>query len=332
VIALAVAGVRRPDALLLAYTAGLLVTAALSWRQVRVDVPSLRLAPWRVSAAAVRDLARVGGTLQATHLVAQLGDQGLRLILGSAHGSAAIGIYDLASRAAIVPRSLMASLLVALVPFAAARATSGGRAELSDSLRRSTRYATLTLAAGTAAGWFAAEPFMSVWLGGAGPAVDDARHLLQGLVLALGIQSVTSPMVALARAMGRPGGEALATTLAQPLALLGAAWTASLVPAVLAYAAVTTAAAGVLWWWLKHRLAVDGLPARETLALVAVAAGAAVAAAVARAAADALAIGPVPTLIAVGAVAVATVGGLALATGAISHDERRLLGDVVLGR
>ena len=152
VIALAVAGVHRLDALLAAYSLGLLATAALSWRAVRNGVAGLRFAPWRVTADTAGELARVGGTLQATHLVAQAGDQGLRVVLGSAYGAAAIGVYDLASRAAIAPRSLMASLLVALVPFAAAREDSGGRAALSDSLRRTTRYATLAIAAGTITG------------------------------------------------------------------------------------------------------------------------------------------------------------------------------------
>jgi O-antigen/teichoic acid export membrane protein len=332
VIALALAGVHRLDALLVVYSLGLVATAALSWRAVRGDVAGLRFAPWRITADTAGELARVGGTLQATHLVAQAGDQGLRVVLGSAYGAAAIGIYDLASRAAIAPRSLMASLLVALVPFAAAREDRGGRAALSDSLRRSTRYAALAIAAGTITGIAVAGPFMALWLGTATPAVGDARRILELLLIALALQSITSPMAALARAAGRPGAEAVATGIAQPLAIIAAARAPGLVAAVGAYAVVTTGAALILWWWLKARLALDGLPAREVLALTVVTAGAALVAAAARAAADAVASGPLLILAVVPVLTVSAVGGIALANGAVSPDERRLLIRVALGR
>ena len=71
VIALAIGGVRRLDALLAAYALGLLATAVLSWRAVHHAVPALRFGPWRLRRDAVRELTHVGGTLQATHLVAQ---------------------------------------------------------------------------------------------------------------------------------------------------------------------------------------------------------------------------------------------------------------------
>ena len=105
----------------------------------------------------------------------------------------------------------MASLLVALVPFAAAREDSGGRAALSDSLRRTTRYATLAIAAGTVTGLAVAGPFMALWLGATTATIDDARRIFELLLIALALQSITSPMVALARAAGRPGAEAIAT-------------------------------------------------------------------------------------------------------------------------
>jgi O-antigen/teichoic acid export membrane protein len=332
VIALAIAGVRRLDVLLVAYAAGLLATAVVSWRAVRRVVPELRLGPGRLEGGAVRELARVGGTLQLTHLVAQAGDQGLRLVLGSTFGPAAIGIYDLASRAAVAPRSLMASLLVALVPFAAAREGAHGTPALSDALRRSTRYATLLIAAGTLAGLSVGGPFMTLWLGASAGGAEDARRILERLLVALALQSMTSPMVALARAAGRPGAEAIATALAQPLGLAAAAHAAGLVDAVTAYAAVTTAAAMVLWWWLKARLGLDGLAARDVVALAIATGGAALAAAAARAAADALAIGPLATLAVVPAVTVITPAALALAAGAISADERRLWRGFALGR
>jgi O-antigen/teichoic acid export membrane protein len=226
----------------------------------------------------------------------------------------------------------MASLLVALVPFAAAREGAGGRAALSDSLRRSTRFATLAIAAGTIAGVFVAGPFMTLWLGAAAPAVDDARRLLEGLLVALALQSIARPMVAIARAAGRPEPEAISTALAQPVALVAAAQASGLVPAALAYAAVTTVGVIALWWWLKVRLALDGLSWREVAALVAVSVGGIVGTAAARAAADALAIGPVATLLLVPAATLATIAALALTSGAITRDERDLLTRVALRR
>jgi O-antigen/teichoic acid export membrane protein len=323
VIGLALAGERRLDVLLLAYAAGLLATAALSWSAVRADVPALRFAPWRVSGEAVRDLAVVGGTLQATHLASQAGDQALRVVLGSAYGAAAIGVYDLSSRAAIAPRSLMASLLVALVPFAAAR-EGGGRSALSESLQRTTRFATLAITAGTVALFFVAHPLMSLWLGG-GDGVSDARRMLQWLLVALAVQSVTSPMVAMARAAGRPGPESIAAIIAQPLGVAAAMSAASLANAVAAYAVVTTIGGLGLWWWLKRRLALDGLSWRESAALVAVGVGTTAAAAAARAAADTWQIDAWPTVIAVGVATLGAIVPLALLTGAVAPEEQRAL-------
>jgi O-antigen/teichoic acid export membrane protein len=330
VMGLAAAG-GRLDQLLVAYALGLLATAGASWRAVGHAVGGVAIAPWRATGSAMRELAVVGGTLQATHLVAQAGDQGLRLILGSAFGAAAIGIYDLGSRAAIVPRSLMASLLVALVPFAAAREGSTGQ-PLSDTLQRSTRYATLAIAVGTLAGLFVSGPFMALWLGGAGSATLDAQLILQLLLVALAVQSVTSPMVALARAAGRPGAEAIATTVAQPLALIAAAQASALAPAVAAYAVVTTLASLILWSWLKRALGLAGLSGRDVGAIAVVTAGTALAAAAARVVADTLAVGPWLTLAIVPVAASLAATAIAVLSGAVPADERRRLAGIASGR
>ena len=228
------AGVRRLDVLLVVYALGLLVTAVSAGARCGRRARPSRRGRGAPPRDAARELAIVGGTLQVTHLVAQAGDQGLRVVLGSAFGAAAIGLYDLASRAAIAPRSLMASLLVALVPFAAAREDRDGLAALSDSLQRSTRYAALAIAAGTIVGLFVAGAVHDAVArhGGRGP---RRRHrILELLLVALAVQSMTSPMVALARAAGRAGPEAVSTSLAQPLALAVAAHASTLVLAVAA--------------------------------------------------------------------------------------------------
>ena len=331
VIALALGG-SRLDHLLVACALGLMATAGASWWALRRAVGPIVLAPWRATAHAVRELAVVGGTLQVTHLVAQAGDQGLRLVLGSTAGAAAIGIYDLASRAAIVPRSLMAPLLVSLVPFAAAREDRGGQAALSDTLQRSTRYAILAIVLGTTIGLFVAGPFMALWLGDSGRSTVDAQRILELLLLALAVQSVTSPMVALARAAGRPGAEAIATAVAQPLALVAAAQAAALVPAVGAYAAITTIASLILWAWLKGALGLSGVPGRDLSALALVAAGTALGAAAARLSADTVAAGPWLPLVAVPAAATLAAAALTVVTGAIPADERRRFARIGRGR
>jgi hypothetical protein len=132
-------------------------------------------------------------------------------------------------------------------------------------------------------------------------------------------------MVAMARAAGRPGPESIAAAVAQPLGVAAAMSATSLAGAVAAYAVVTTIAGLGLWWWLKRRLALDGLSWRDVAALVAVAAGTTAVAAAARAAADTWRIGAWPTMIAVGAATAGAGVSLALLTGAVRPEERRVL-------
>ncbi len=143
VAGLAMAGVRRLDLLLATYAASLAAAAGASAIAVARDLPAGSAAArawWPEGAALRRAAARVGGQLQATTLVAQLGNLALRLVLGSRFGPAAMGLYDLASRAAIAPRTLVASLLVALVPFAAGRERRDGRGAFTETLWMSTKY------------------------------------------------------------------------------------------------------------------------------------------------------------------------------------------------
>jgi O-antigen/teichoic acid export membrane protein len=292
-------------------------------------VPDLTLHPWHPDRAALGELTRVAGPLQAATLAAQLGDQGMRLILRSGFGAAAMGTYDLASRAAIAPRSLMASLLVALVPFAAARERSGGTAALSDSLRRSTRYAALMMGTGTIAALAVAAPLMAVWLGEAEGMSDLARQLFVLLLVSLWWQSVLSPMVALGRAVGRPLPEAMVTIVSQPVGL-GLAFAApSAILAVAIMAVVLGAAALVQWLWLKRVLGVEALPSSEIRRLATIALLSGLVALGARGLSEALAWPPLVTLITVPGVILIAAGGFALALGGVSPQERAMLTSMV---
>jgi O-antigen/teichoic acid export membrane protein len=332
VAALALAGLRRLDLLLVVYAGALLVTAILSWRAVARTAGPLPLRPWHAEAGAIRELAGFGGVLQLTTVVAQLGDQALRVVLGARFGAAAIGTYDLASRAAMAPRSVMASLLVALVPFAAARERQGGSAALSDALQRSTRYAMLVLLAGTAAGLAVAGPLMAVWLGDAVETASDTRRLFELLLVSLAVQSIASPMVALARAAGRPRPEALVTLAAQPIAV-AVAWAAPTpVMAVAGAAVVLMASAAVLWTWLKVSLGLRGLSPDELARLGAVAAAVGLAAWGARQLTEVSAPWPWVPLVLVPPALAGLTGALAVAWNGVSAEERRVLGRLIPGR
>jgi O-antigen/teichoic acid export membrane protein len=282
VVGLAAAGVHRLDWLLLAYASGLLATAVASWRAVAREIGGLRLAPSLVDRDGLRELATIGGTLQVTTLAAQLGDQGLRLLLGARFGAAAMGTYDLASRAAVAPRSLAGSLLTALVPFSAGRAEAAGQSALADSLPRATRYALLLVGGSSLVGLAVAGPLMHAWLGDAAAADGGARRMFELLLVALAIQVVAGPIVAVARAMGRAVPEAAVTVAAQAASLGAAALAATAVSAVAWFAAGVTLSLLALWRVLERTLDLAALTRADVIRLAAALGGTAAAAAAVR--------------------------------------------------
>jgi O-antigen/teichoic acid export membrane protein len=325
VAALAMAGIRRLDVLLATYAAGLAAAALASAIAVARELPAAASArAWRPEGAAIGELLRIGGPLQATTLVAQLGDQALRLVLGSRFGPAAMGIYDLASRAAIAPRTLVASLLVALVPFAAGRERRDGRGAFGETLWLSTKYAALLIVPATAAGLVVARPLMAVWLGPEATLAADTARIFEVLLVALACQAIAGPMVALARADGRPGPEAVVTAIAQTVAVAVAATRPTLAGVVTAFALVITASVWVLWWHLRRRLDVAGPNGRWLAPLAGVAAGTGVIAWAAHMSAIAET-APWTTLLAAPALIAATAAALAFALGAIPPAERQVL-------
>ncbi len=330
VAGMALAGVRRLDLLLATYAAGLAAAAVASAIAVARDLPAgeARARAWRPEAAAVGELLRIGGPLQATTLIAQLGDQALRLVLGSRFGPSARGVYDLARRAAIAPRTLVASLLVALVPFAAGRERRDGRRAFAETLWLSTKYAALLIIPATAAGLVVARPLMAIWLGAEGTIAAETARIFQVLLVALACQAIAGPMVALARADGRPGPEAIVTAIAQPVAVAFAATRPTLDGVITAFAVVITVSLWVLWADLRRRLDVTGPDGRWLGPLAGVTAGIGMVAWVAdmSAIADAA---PWTTLLAAPALIAATGASLALALGAIPPAERQVLSGLV---
>ena len=325
VAGLAVAGVRRLDLLLACYAAGLAAAALAGAVAVARELPATGAgSAWRPDRAALGELLRIGGPLQATTLAAQLGDQALRLIVGSRFGPAAMGLYDLASRAAIAPRTLVSSLLVALVPFAAGRERRDGRGAYTETLWMATKYTTLLIVPATVAGLIVARPLMAIWLGPDTAIAADAARLFAVLLVALACQAISGPMVALARADGRPGPEAVVTVIAQPVAVALAAARLSLDGVITTFAVVITASVWVLWIHLRRRLAVSGPGGRWLAPLAGMTAGVGVVAWAAHMSAIADT-APWTTLVAAPALIAGTGAALALALGAIPAAERQVL-------
>jgi len=331
VSALALAGVRRLDLLLVVYAAGLAAAALVSWRAVSRAIGTAAGRPWPPERAAIGELLRLGGTLQATTLIAQLGDQAVRVLLGSRFGAAAMGTYDLASRAAIAPRSIVASLLVALVPFAAGRERRHGRAALADSLWIATKYTALLIVPATAAGVAVAGPLMAVWLGAGSDAARETQPLFEILIVALSVQSIAGPMIALGRADGRPGPEAVSTAIGLPLATAVAASRTSAPATVAAFAVTVTASIWIAWVYLQRALGVSG-PTRGWLgSLSGLVAGGCVVGWAARAITPQIAPAWLAVIVVPAAVAAVLVT-LALAIGAIPATERAVFRDVLRRR
>jgi hypothetical protein len=147
-------------------------------------------------------------------------------------------------------------------------------------------------------------------------------------LIALALQTIVGPMVAIARADGRPGPEALVTLIAQPLAVALAATRPTLDGAVTAFAIVITASLWGLWVYLRHRLGVSGPATRWLAPLAALTAGAAMVgwAAHAVAVADRT---PWTALVAAPALIVGASAALALGLGMIPAAERRVLRGVL---
>ena len=322
VLALAAAGVRDLATLLVAYATTLGATSVPAWRAAAAWAPGLRLRPWAIDPDALRELARVGGVIQLTTSVSQIGDYALRLLLGATFGAAAAGAYDLAFRAAMVPRSLSASLLVTLVPFAAGREAAHGREDLARVVAVSMRFLTLFLIAVSLPAIAGADLLVALWLGpieGAGTVAAMLRVLTASLL----VQTALGPIVSAARGVQRPGAEAAATIATQVAVIAVASMQTSAYRVTIVLAVALAVSAAVLCASLVRVLALPGLPGLRggRVLLVAVLSGVAVAGA--RAGLDLAGASALPTLAGCGLVGAAATLGLALALGAVSGDEHK---------
>jgi O-antigen/teichoic acid export membrane protein len=240
-------------AMLLAYAVVIFVTGgAVAWR-----VKALVAAPWprwpgRWDSAAVRVLAGVGSAVQASTLAAQAGDLAFRSILGARFGAAAIGAYDLATRAAMAPRHAASAVPVALVPQAQAQAVSDGPGSLAALHARSVALVALVVVGAAAGAWILVAPLLTLWLG-TRPELGDVATLVRVLLIFHAVLAIGAVASAIGRALGRPGPEAIAAVAGNAAGVAAAGLTVSREDAVAAFAAMVAASAVVQAVWIARR-------------------------------------------------------------------------------
>jgi N-acetylglucosaminyl-diphospho-decaprenol L-rhamnosyltransferase len=280
---LALAGVRRLDALLLAYVSGAPVAALAQWRALSRGLPAppatlsdLPSGRWRVSV--FRELLGFGGMLQVAVFGPMVGDYAFRLVVAHRFGVGEAGLYDLASRAAFGLRGIVSSLFAAMVPFGVGVIAVGQRAEMTRLLRLTVKYAALFMLPSSALLYVVSDTVMRWWLGASAEA-EQVSALLRPLLAIHALASLTVPMAMMGRAAGVPLPEAttawIASVVGVGVSLLAMGFTG----AVVLFAAAPLAAGVVLWIWLGTRLGVGFEGTRDLVLVSATAAAAGVAAA-----------------------------------------------------
>jgi O-antigen/teichoic acid export membrane protein len=249
VVALAAAGFRRLDVLLLAYSSAGLLAAFACWRELERNVGRLRFHPFFFRRDLAGEYLRFGSAVQTATLSYQAGDQLFRLLLGGRYGPAAMGYYDLGARLAFVLRSFASALLASMVPFGTEKHLGEGPSGISRLHRFSVKYLALFALPTTAVALYYSREIIGVWLRGAEGSetvLAIFRILLVGNALAL----LGGPAAMIGRSIGRPRTEAAGTFAGVALGLAFAAAAPGLDSAVLVYAIGSFGAALLIWFVL----------------------------------------------------------------------------------
>ncbi len=249
VVALAAAGVRRLDVLLLAYSAAGSLAAVVCWRELERQIGPLRFRPLFFRREMAAEYLRFGSAVQTATLSYQAGDQLFRLLIGGRYGPAAMGYYDLGARIAVVVRSFASALLTTMVPFGTEKQLGEGRSGISRLHRFSVKYLALFVLPTTAVVLYYSGEIIDLWLrGAAGSAAVLAifRILLLGNAVAV----LGGPAAMIGRSAGRPRTEAASTVAGVTLGLALAAAAPGLLSAVVLYAIGSFGAALVIWFRL----------------------------------------------------------------------------------
>jgi len=326
---LALAGVGRLDALLLAYVSGAPVAALAQWRVLSRVLPAPPGVPDglpspRWQASVFRELLGFGGMLQVAVFGPMVGDYAFRLLVAHRFGVDHAGLYDLASRAAFGLRGLVSSLFAAVVPFGVGVIALGHRAEMTRLLRLTVKYAALFMLPSSALLYVVSDTVMRWWLGASAEA-GQVSALLRPLVAIHALASLTVPMAMMGRAAGVPSPEATTAWIASLVGVGASLLAARFTGAVVLFAAAPLVAGVILWVWLGRRLGVGFDGARDLVLVSATA----VAAGTAAAGMDRLAAGAGPTVAACAALAVGILAAASVAhlLGVIQPRERSLVLD-----
>lgn len=245
-------GVRRVDALLVSYCTGGLLTLGGSWRDLRRLVPGLRFMPcW--DREAVREFLHFGSVLQVATMVPVVAEYAFRIALGGRFGIEYAGIYDLAARAAMAPRSLAGALFTVMVPFSVRTAASAGPLGTARLVRLASRHAAFFILPVTALAIFSADSLMTLWLGRS-PAVVAVTSGFEVLLVTHAIGALSVPAAMVARAASRPIPEATVAVVSFSIGLLGAMAIPSFLAAFALFWGVPAGGGFLLWWWVNRRL------------------------------------------------------------------------------
>ena len=249
VVALAAAGVRRLDVLLLAYSAAGSLAAFACWQELEKQIGPLRFRPLYFRREMAGEYLRFGSAVQTATLSYQAGDQLFRLLIGGRYGLAAMGYYDLGARIAFVVRSFAGALLATMVPFGTEKQLGEGPSGISRLHRFSVKYLALFVLPTSAVVLYYSREIIDLWLRGAAGS-GAVLAIFRILLLANAVAVLGGPAAMIGRSAGRPQTEAAGTFVGVALGLALAAAAPGLFASVVLYAIGSFGAAVMIWFRL----------------------------------------------------------------------------------
>jgi O-antigen/teichoic acid export membrane protein len=333
VVLLAGLGFRRLDLLLLVYAGWVLVAGVLSWVVLARTVGELRPRFLFFERRLAREFCRFGGAVQTATLAPQVADQTFRLLLGVRFGIAAMGVFDLGSRAALALRSVVSSLLVAMVPFGTSEYLSLGSAGVSRLHRFAVKYIGLFLLPATVLALYHSRELVNIWLRQS-PGTEGVLLVFRIFLVVHALAALAGPATMLARAAARTVPEAVMLVVGVVGGLAVSAAVPVISVALAVYGGASVVASLVLWQWLKRLLQLERGSARDLAAIVGLSVGTLIATRLVDLLLSwqtLLVVGPTIGLLLSAGVAVAVTFAGAWGVGIVASGERRFWRSVCLG-
>jgi hypothetical protein len=162
---------------------------------------------------------------------------------------------------------------------------------------------------------------MRAWLGSL-PEAALVQRMFTVILIALFVQSISTPLVSIARSAGRALPETLATLVTQAVVLAVATRQTDPVAMVATLSIAMAVTSLGLWLWLLRSLELEAPPRELAARLLVLAAGTGVVVLSARLAAGLLDAPPQAVVLVLGLASLGTAAALSFATGLVSDDER----------